>query len=81
LLLRIEASDNDGREKASMTLVWIAALSAALLLGLSVPSLRLLARHARQRSLQARIRRRLGARVGSVTTRPLRPLLPDRVRS
>ena len=61
-----------------MTLVWIAT---ALLLALSIPSLRLFLRYARQRSLHARIRRRLGARVGSVTTRPSPPLLPDRFRS
>jgi hypothetical protein len=61
-----------------MTAVCIAA---ALVLLLSVPSLRLLLRHARQRSLHARIRRRLGARVGSVAARRPPALLPDRFRS
>jgi hypothetical protein len=58
----------------------VAAVVASLLL-LSVPSLRLVARRVRQRSLHARIRRRLGARVGSVDARPVPALLSDRSRT
>ena len=62
-----------------MTRVWIAA---ALLcsLALLVPSLRFVARHIRQRSLQARIRRRLAASVGSVQADRSPALLSDRFR-
>ena len=61
-------------------MIFAASLAAALLVLLSVPALRRLARHARERSLHARIRRRLGASVGSVVT-PRRPaLLPRHTR-
>jgi len=81
LILRIEASDNVGRERSS-TLNTAACIAASLLLlALSVPPLRLLVRRARQRSLHARIQRRLGARVGSVAARRPPALLPERFRS